>query len=149
MAGWEHVHNLMIEAGEAMDLEQVSEFAAENAWHLITRCGSVEVDYFDADDRLLLTAVAGAPEPERRNALFEELLAFNGKQPDPRGIRAGFLPSSAEVVILVEARATGLSAPTLVGLLERFCDATLHWQTRIREHEPATDRGLATPVLRG
>jgi hypothetical protein len=34
MAGWDHVHNLMVELGDLMDLPQVSEYSDENAWHL-------------------------------------------------------------------------------------------------------------------
>ena len=61
MAGWDHVHNLMVELGDLMDLPQVSGYSDENAWHLVTEAGSIEVDYDDGGDRVLLTMPIGMP----------------------------------------------------------------------------------------
>ena len=153
MAGWDHVHNLMVDVGDALDLEQVSEFAAENAWHLVTRCGSVEVDYVDANGRLFLTAAAGTLDPDRQEALFEELLLFNGAAADPRGVRAGFAAAAGEVVILADAPVAGLTATALTALVERLCDAALQWRARIETGGASGPSGagdaLTSAVIRG
>jgi hypothetical protein len=78
MAGWDHIHNLMVELGDLMDLAQISEYADQSVWHLVTEAGSIEVDYDDAGDRVLLlgfnwssqhlSALIAAPHQELRLA---------------------------------------------------------------------------------
>jgi hypothetical protein len=144
MASWDHVHNLMVEVGECLNLAQVSEFAAEDTWHLVTRSGSVEVDFDAAGDRVVLTSLVGIPNADQREGLFQELLAFNGREADPRGIRAGFVPDAAEVVLLADVPAAGLEVPPLVALVERLSDATLRWRSRLATVDAVTRPAAAS-----
>lgn len=155
MPSFEHIHDLMVEVGDLMDLPQVSEYAAERSWHLVTRAGSVAVDYDEPSDRVLLTAPVGTPGPAGREALYEALLVHNGQAPDLRGVRLGLEEPGGEVVLTTERLGAGLDAGQLRAVLEGLVAAVEVWRERVdraggAEFAPADDRGASRPgMIRG
>jgi hypothetical protein len=131
MAGWDHVHNLMVELGDLMDLPQVSEYSDENAWHLVTEAGSIEVDYDDGGDRILLTMPIGMPDSSALEAVYESLLVHNGALPASGGVRAGLEEPGGEVVLVREQPATGLDAASLRQLVEDLIGSAEAWRARL------------------
>ena len=133
MAGWDHVHNLMVELGETMELPQVSEYAGENVWHLVTDAGSIEVDYDDAGDRILLTMPVGAPDPTVLEPVYEALLLHNGALPAAGGVCAGLEEPEGEIVLMQEHRATGLDGTGLRAMVEELMASAGAWRERLRD----------------
>lgn len=146
MPSFEHIHNLMVEVGELMDLPQVSEFAEQRSWLLVTEGGPVAVDYDEAADRVLLTAPAGTPSPAGREALYEALLVHNGQAPDMRGVRLGLEEPDGEVVLTTERPGAGLDAGQVRSLLEGLAAAAEVWRDRV---ERADGAGSTTAEWQG
>jgi hypothetical protein len=150
MAGWDHVHNLMVELGDLMDLPQVSEYADQSVWHLVTKAGSIEVDYDDVGDRILLSMPIGVPDGSKLEPIYESLLLHNGSLPASGGVHAGTEELGGEVVLMREHAAAGLDVQHLRTLVEQLMNVAGTWRERLRDlraSAPGVDAGGFRPDL--
>lgn len=138
MSSKEHVHNLMLEIGPALELMEVTEFDEENLWVLVRDEATViEVDYDDVQKRIMLSTEIGQPDEARRKNIYEMLLQANYLWQETGGLRIGLDGPGGNVVQMFGASVTDLHLGQLKTILTNFIDSAKAW------HEIISQGGFA------
>jgi hypothetical protein len=129
MSSWQAVHDLMTRVGPVLDLQQVTEFAEDQAWRLVFDASTgVDVDYDGRGDRLVLTATVAAVEAHAQAKSFEALLRYNYLWTQHGGVRAALDGAPGNVVLMIEVPAAGLDVSKLCTILQGFRAVVEGWR---------------------
>lgn len=123
------VHDLMAQIGPVLDLAQVTEFAADDAWTLVFDDGQrVYAEFDDAGQRLVLTAEVSAVEEHTRARACEALLRWNYLWGSHGGVRAALDGAPGKVVLLLDLPLSGLELPQLCGVVRALGETADRWR---------------------
>jgi hypothetical protein len=129
MSSWQAVHDLIARVGPALDLQQVIEFTEDRSWHLVFDASTtIDVDYDEGGDRLMLTANVAALAADAREKSFGALLRYNYLWTEHGGVRAALDGSPGNVVLMIETPASGLEISRLCNILQNFRNVVEGWR---------------------
>jgi hypothetical protein len=128
MTDFSHAHDLMLQVGDMLDLPQVTEFAENNSWLLVTKDNiAVSVELDSDNGRLMLTATVGAPSRERP-ADLETLLVHNMAWRETGGVRFALDQPGGEALLLFDVALAGLDASRLQALVGDLAAKAAVWR---------------------
>jgi hypothetical protein len=129
MSSWQAVHDLIAQVGPVLDLQQVTEFAEDQAWCLVFDTSTrVDVDYDEHGDRLVLTANVATVEAHAQAKSFEALLRYNYLWTQHGGVRAALDGAPGNVVVMIETPASGLEISKLCSIVQGFRATVDGWR---------------------
>lgn len=138
MSSKEHVHNLMLEIGPALELMEVTEFDEDNLWVLVRdEACVIEVEYDDDQKRIMLSTEIGQPHEADRKNIYEMLLQVNYLWQETGGLRIGLDGPVGKVVQMFGTSVIDLHLGQLKTILTNFFDSARTW------HEIISQGGLA------
>ncbi|MBS1196605.1 MAG: type secretion chaperone, CesT family [Proteobacteria bacterium] len=154
MSSQRAIHELMAQVGPVLDLDRVTEFAEDQTWHLVfDESTSVDVEYDDDGNRLMLTGDVGAVPSQSREKAFEALLRYNYLWTEHGGVRGALDGSAGNVVMMVEMTASGLDITRLCSVLQNFRAVVEGWRdvlTSIADGSNVSEAPFNSPgMIRG
>jgi hypothetical protein len=123
------VHELMLQVGPVLDLEQVTEFAEDHAWRLVFDAATaIDIEYDSYADRLVLTADVAPVELHAREKTFEAMLRYNYLWTEHGGVRAALDGAPGRAVLMIEMPASGLEMTRICAVLKNFSAVVEGWR---------------------
>jgi hypothetical protein len=129
MADKEQLQALMVEIGPALQLAEVTAFAASDLWTLVIDEHRVLfVDYDLEDGRVWLSAEVGTPPPGDRAKLYERLLQYNGQWQRTGGVRLALDGPEGGIVLAYDLSLEGLDLARLRAVILGLVDKLDAWR---------------------
>lgn len=152
MAGGEQLRALLTELGPVLDLAEIYQKADANTWTLAAQDGTILfLELVPEDDRLWLSAEAGAPRDEDRARLYSLMLQYNAQWQTTGGARLALDAPDGAVVLACDVPASGLDLPRLCAAVGNFRDMLDGWRAIVAGqraagsssgHQPAAAAGI-------
>lgn len=134
------IHELMVEIGPILDLQQVTEYAEDSAWLLVcddeTR---IDAEYDQANERLMLTGDVAVVAEHARAKVYEALLQYNYLWTEHGGVRAALDASQGMVVLMFELQVAALDISRLSSVLLNVREVVEGWRRILASIEAGGD----------
>lgn len=153
MSGKAQLHRLMAEIGPLLELQEVTEFEAEDLWTLVVDADTVLfLDYQATPERLVLSAEAGVPAEAGRE-FYATLLQYNNQWAETGGVRLALDGPEGGVVQIVDLALAGLDLSQLQTTLMGFLATLRAWREIVAQagagRADTAEPGLAPYGLQG
>ena len=140
MATNEHLHHMMSQIGQQLDLGEVTEFEDENLWILaFAEDFLVEATYVEDDGRLVLAASIGIPAEGREAEIYKLLLQYNYLWEETGGARTALDASEGEAYLMLDVPVANLELPEFQACLENFKEIVPCWRAILSRSPDSAD----------
>jgi hypothetical protein len=137
MASTEQIDALMAEIGALLKLQEVTGFAARNAWTLqVDDDLLLFADHDPGQSRIVLSGEVATPLPSSKAAVHELLLQYNGQWKETGGVRMALDGPDGAVVQICDISTVNLDAATFAGAVQVFADVLRGWRDML-SREPS------------
>ena len=128
MTSLQQTQQLIEELGPASEeLAEVLQHG-ESAWSVIFEDDkSVDLDFMEDQNKLVLSMELGAPPEDRRASTYEFILLYNFSWKESGGIKMGLDAPEGNVVMMFELNTAGLELQTLQNVLMSFFEKGSAW----------------------
>lgn len=129
MSNLEYVQKLMGELGPLVDEIGLIQQLGDDLWLVVFNDEtSVQMECDETGNKIVFSMNVGKVEGERRQEIYESLLAYNLLYHDTAGMRMALDGSEGNVVLLLDLCHLDLQVSTMAAFLEVFVETGLSWR---------------------